>query len=153
MWAKMKRGKRLYVFKSHKEQPDDEITLDYVEDHCTIHGSVNKVVDELLALREEIGDFGETRLCRHGLGRSGLGQALDAVDGRGGDAARQRRHRQGRGGVALQACSNIRLGETAHSPLVPANAGTQRKMRVKVKNWVPAFAGTSGIELASARTR
>jgi len=59
MWSKMKRGKRLYVFKSYKEQPDDEITLDYVEDHCTIHGSVNKVVDELLALREEIGDFGE----------------------------------------------------------------------------------------------
>ena len=24
-----------------------------------IHGSVNKVVDQLLALREEIGDFGE----------------------------------------------------------------------------------------------
>ncbi len=59
MWAKMKRGKRLYVFKSHKEQPDEEITLDYVEDNCTIHGSVNKVVDELLALREETGDFGE----------------------------------------------------------------------------------------------
>jgi alkanesulfonate monooxygenase SsuD/methylene tetrahydromethanopterin reductase-like flavin-dependent oxidoreductase (luciferase family) len=59
MWAKMKRGKRLYVFKSHKEQPDEEITLDYVEDHCTIHGSVNKVVDQILALREVTGDFGE----------------------------------------------------------------------------------------------
>jgi alkanesulfonate monooxygenase SsuD/methylene tetrahydromethanopterin reductase-like flavin-dependent oxidoreductase (luciferase family) len=59
MWAKMKRGKRLYVFKSYNEQPDDEITLDYVEDHCTIHGSVNKVVDQILALREETGDFGE----------------------------------------------------------------------------------------------
>jgi alkanesulfonate monooxygenase SsuD/methylene tetrahydromethanopterin reductase-like flavin-dependent oxidoreductase (luciferase family) len=59
MHYKMKRGKRLYVFKSHKEQPDEEITLDYVMDHCVIHGSVNKVVDQLLALREEIGDFGE----------------------------------------------------------------------------------------------
>ena len=59
MHYKMKRGKRLYVFKSHKEQPDDEITLDYVLDNCVIHGSVNKVVDKLLALREEIGDFGE----------------------------------------------------------------------------------------------
>ncbi len=27
MRAKMKRGNRLYVFKSHKEQPDEEITL------------------------------------------------------------------------------------------------------------------------------
>jgi alkanesulfonate monooxygenase SsuD/methylene tetrahydromethanopterin reductase-like flavin-dependent oxidoreductase (luciferase family) len=59
MLYKMKRGKRTYVFKSHKEQPDDEITLDYVLDNCVIHGSVNKVVDQLLALREEIGDFGE----------------------------------------------------------------------------------------------
>ena len=55
----MKRGKRLYVFKSHKDQPDEEITLDYVMDNCVIHGSVNNVVDQLLALREEIGDFGE----------------------------------------------------------------------------------------------
>jgi hypothetical protein len=47
------------VFKSYKEQPDEEITHDYVMDHCVIHGSVNKVVEEILALREEIGDFGE----------------------------------------------------------------------------------------------
>jgi len=59
MRAKMKRGKRLYVFKSHKEQPDEEITHDYVMEHCVIHGSVNRVVDQILALREEAGDFGE----------------------------------------------------------------------------------------------
>jgi alkanesulfonate monooxygenase SsuD/methylene tetrahydromethanopterin reductase-like flavin-dependent oxidoreductase (luciferase family) len=59
MLAKMKRGKRLYVFKSHKDQPDEEITHDWVMDHCVIHGSVNRVVDGILALREEIGDFGE----------------------------------------------------------------------------------------------
>ena len=39
MLAKMKRGNRLYVFKSHKEQPDDEITLDYVMDNCVIYGT------------------------------------------------------------------------------------------------------------------
>jgi alkanesulfonate monooxygenase SsuD/methylene tetrahydromethanopterin reductase-like flavin-dependent oxidoreductase (luciferase family) len=59
MLAKMKRGKRLYVFKSHKDQPDEEITHDWVMEHCVIHGSVNKVVDAILALREETGDFGE----------------------------------------------------------------------------------------------
>jgi alkanesulfonate monooxygenase SsuD/methylene tetrahydromethanopterin reductase-like flavin-dependent oxidoreductase (luciferase family) len=59
MRAKMKRGKRLYVFKAYKEQPDEEITHDWVMDHCMIHGSVNKVVDAILALRHEIGDFGE----------------------------------------------------------------------------------------------
>src|SRR5665647_1325187 len=59
MLAKMKRSNRLYVFKSHKEQPDEEITHDFVMDHCVISGTVNKVVDAILALREETGDFGE----------------------------------------------------------------------------------------------
>jgi hypothetical protein len=59
MRCKMIRGKRLYVFKAYKDQPDEEITLDFVLNHCVIHGSVNKVVDQMLALREEIGDFGE----------------------------------------------------------------------------------------------
>jgi len=59
MRAKMKRGNRLYVFKSYKEQPDDEITDDYVMDNCVFYGTANKVVDQILAMREETGDFGE----------------------------------------------------------------------------------------------
>jgi alkanesulfonate monooxygenase SsuD/methylene tetrahydromethanopterin reductase-like flavin-dependent oxidoreductase (luciferase family) len=59
MRAKMKITNRLSVFKSHKEQPDDEITLDYVMRHCVTFGTVNKVVDAILKLREETGDFGE----------------------------------------------------------------------------------------------
>jgi alkanesulfonate monooxygenase SsuD/methylene tetrahydromethanopterin reductase-like flavin-dependent oxidoreductase (luciferase family) len=59
MRAKMMRGNRLYVFKSHKEQPDDEITEDYVLDNCVTFGTVNKVVEAILAMREETGDFGE----------------------------------------------------------------------------------------------
>ena len=39
--------------------PDEEITHDFVMDRLVIHGTVNKVVDELLALREAVGDFGE----------------------------------------------------------------------------------------------
>ncbi len=59
MRAKMKRGNRLYVFKSHKEQPDDEITHDYVMQNCVTYGSVNKVVDEILKIQADTGDFGE----------------------------------------------------------------------------------------------
>ena len=59
MGGKMKRSNRLYVFKSHKDQPDDEITHDFIMDRCVIHGGVNKVVDAILALREQTGDFGE----------------------------------------------------------------------------------------------
>ncbi len=59
MGAKMRRGNRLYVFKSHKEQPDTEITHDFVMDNCVINGTVNHVVDKILALHEQTGDFGE----------------------------------------------------------------------------------------------
>jgi alkanesulfonate monooxygenase SsuD/methylene tetrahydromethanopterin reductase-like flavin-dependent oxidoreductase (luciferase family) len=59
MRAKMKRGNRLFVFKSHKEQPDEEITDDYVMDNCVFHGTVNNVVDQILKMHEQTGDFGE----------------------------------------------------------------------------------------------
>jgi alkanesulfonate monooxygenase SsuD/methylene tetrahydromethanopterin reductase-like flavin-dependent oxidoreductase (luciferase family) len=59
MHAKLIRSKRLFVFKSHKEQPDDDVTHDFIMDNLVIHGSVNKVVDQILALRDEAGDFGE----------------------------------------------------------------------------------------------
>jgi alkanesulfonate monooxygenase SsuD/methylene tetrahydromethanopterin reductase-like flavin-dependent oxidoreductase (luciferase family) len=59
MRAKMKRGNRLYVFKSYKEQPDEEITEDFVMDNCVTYGTVDKVVDEILKMREETGEFGE----------------------------------------------------------------------------------------------
>jgi alkanesulfonate monooxygenase SsuD/methylene tetrahydromethanopterin reductase-like flavin-dependent oxidoreductase (luciferase family) len=59
MRAKMKRGHRLYVFKSYKEQSDEEITLDYVMQNCVFAGTVNKVVDQILTMREQTGEFGE----------------------------------------------------------------------------------------------
>ena len=59
MRAKMKKGNRLYVFKSRKEQSDEEITHDYVMQHCVFHGTVNKVVDQILKMHEETGNFGE----------------------------------------------------------------------------------------------
>ena len=57
--AKLARSKRLACFKLRQEQPDEEITHDFVMDRMVIHGSVNKVVDQILALREMTGDFGE----------------------------------------------------------------------------------------------
>ena len=38
---------------------DAEITLDFVMDNCVFCGTVTKVVDQILAMREETGDFGE----------------------------------------------------------------------------------------------
>ena len=56
---KMMLSKRHGVFKTHQSQDDSEITDDYLVDRLVICGSVNKVVDDILRLREQIGDFGE----------------------------------------------------------------------------------------------
>ncbi|HEY0439974.1 MAG TPA: LLM class flavin-dependent oxidoreductase [Xanthobacteraceae bacterium] len=57
--AKLARGSRLGGFKTHREQTDAETTVDSFIGKLVLRGSVNKVVDQILALREEIGDFGE----------------------------------------------------------------------------------------------
>jgi len=57
--AKLKRAGRYDVFKSHREQSDDDIDMDEICDTLIIHGTVNRVVDEILAFREQVGDFGE----------------------------------------------------------------------------------------------
>jgi alkanesulfonate monooxygenase SsuD/methylene tetrahydromethanopterin reductase-like flavin-dependent oxidoreductase (luciferase family) len=57
--AKLNRSKRLFVMKDSKDQPDSEVTLDRVMDELVISGSVNDVVDQILALHEKTGDFGE----------------------------------------------------------------------------------------------
>jgi len=57
--AKLEYAGRLNLFKEHENQPDDALTLDYVMESLVIHGSVSKVVDQILALREIAGPFGE----------------------------------------------------------------------------------------------
>ncbi|HEX2654398.1 MAG TPA: LLM class flavin-dependent oxidoreductase [Xanthobacteraceae bacterium] len=58
LFTKLKKGGRIELFKTHRDQPDDEVTLDGICDSLVIHGSPNKVVDQLLAFREQVGDFG-----------------------------------------------------------------------------------------------
>lgn len=57
--TKMMLSKRHIIFKTHQDQPDSELTEDYLLERLVICGTVNKVVDRILALREEAGDFGE----------------------------------------------------------------------------------------------
>jgi alkanesulfonate monooxygenase SsuD/methylene tetrahydromethanopterin reductase-like flavin-dependent oxidoreductase (luciferase family) len=62
-WEKLRgnmvRSKRHVVFKRHEQEDDRAVTLERLLEELVICGSVNKVVDELLALREQAGDFGE----------------------------------------------------------------------------------------------
>ncbi len=59
MLAKVAKAERYAVFKERPDQPESEITLDYVLDKLCICGTVSQVVDQILALREVTGDFGE----------------------------------------------------------------------------------------------
>jgi alkanesulfonate monooxygenase SsuD/methylene tetrahydromethanopterin reductase-like flavin-dependent oxidoreductase (luciferase family) len=59
MLTKMRKIGRLELFKSHREQPDDDVTLDSVVDELVITGTPDSVAEQLLAFREQTGDFGE----------------------------------------------------------------------------------------------
>lgn len=56
--TKMKKHGRANLFKPDQSMHDDEVTLDGVMDECVIWGTPDKVADEILALRDEVGDFG-----------------------------------------------------------------------------------------------
>ena len=49
---------RANLFKLDQNEPDDKITPEFITNKLVIAGTVNSVVDQLLAFREQIGDFG-----------------------------------------------------------------------------------------------
>ncbi|GAB6987767.1 LLM class flavin-dependent oxidoreductase [Nocardioides pyridinolyticus] len=59
MLKKMRKLGRLELFKTHREQPDEEVTLDHVLDKLVITGTPQSVTEQILAFREEVGEFGE----------------------------------------------------------------------------------------------
>ncbi len=63
LWGKLAKAKRMAGFKTDPNQSDDSVTLDFVLDNLVIYGTPSKVADQILALREEIGDFGELVYC------------------------------------------------------------------------------------------
>lgn len=63
LFAKMKKHGRLNLFKTRQDQPDDEVTLDAVCEKLIVWGTPDKVADELLAFRAEVGDFGTLLLA------------------------------------------------------------------------------------------
>src|SRR6266849_6191152 len=56
--TKLIRGGRIELFKTAREQPDEAVTIDGICSELIIHGSPQKVIDELLAFRDTVGDFG-----------------------------------------------------------------------------------------------
>ena len=59
LFTKLVKHGRINLFKEHRDQPDDEVTLDHVCERLIIWGTPDKVADELLAFRQETGNFGK----------------------------------------------------------------------------------------------
>lgn len=59
MLTKMMMSKRHVIFKRHADEDDSQVTLDRILQDLVISGTVSEVVDQILALREQVGDFGE----------------------------------------------------------------------------------------------
>jgi alkanesulfonate monooxygenase SsuD/methylene tetrahydromethanopterin reductase-like flavin-dependent oxidoreductase (luciferase family) len=72
LYSKLARYKRFAAFKERPDLPDESVTLDYAIDKLIIRGPVNKVVDEILAMHETVGDFGTLLYC----GKDWTDQAL-----------------------------------------------------------------------------
>src|SRR5262249_13035533 len=61
--AKLKKARRMIAFKPHPEMPDEDVTFDYIFDNVVIRGSVNRVVDRILALHDHGVYFGALLYC------------------------------------------------------------------------------------------
>jgi alkanesulfonate monooxygenase SsuD/methylene tetrahydromethanopterin reductase-like flavin-dependent oxidoreductase (luciferase family) len=58
LFTKLKRNGRIELFKTSRDQPDDEVTLEMICDKLIIYGTPDSVADQLLAFQDEVGRFG-----------------------------------------------------------------------------------------------
>jgi len=58
LFTKLKMNGRIELFKTRRDQPDDEVTLDSVCDQLITYGTPDKVADELIKYSETVGEFG-----------------------------------------------------------------------------------------------
>lgn len=63
--TKMKRAGRAELFKTDRAQSDDSVTLDSICEKLIFHGTPDSVADQILAFREEVGDFGTLLYAGH----------------------------------------------------------------------------------------
>jgi alkanesulfonate monooxygenase SsuD/methylene tetrahydromethanopterin reductase-like flavin-dependent oxidoreductase (luciferase family) len=58
LFTKLKMSGRIELFKTRRDQPDDEVTLEAICDKLIIYGTPESVADQLLAFQDEVGKFG-----------------------------------------------------------------------------------------------
>jgi alkanesulfonate monooxygenase SsuD/methylene tetrahydromethanopterin reductase-like flavin-dependent oxidoreductase (luciferase family) len=62
---KLTTGGRGNLFKTDQSMPDSMLTPEYVTNKLVLAGTVNSVVDQILAFREQVGDFGNLLYAGH----------------------------------------------------------------------------------------
>lgn len=60
---KLRRAGRTNLFKESREASDDSVTLEGVVDRLVIAGTPDEVAEQLVAFRDEVGDFGTLLYC------------------------------------------------------------------------------------------
>jgi len=70
--TKLKRNGRSNLFKDDPDMSDDDVTLEYVMNRLVIWGTPEKVADDLLAFRDQVGPFGTLVYAGHDWADIGL---------------------------------------------------------------------------------
>jgi alkanesulfonate monooxygenase SsuD/methylene tetrahydromethanopterin reductase-like flavin-dependent oxidoreductase (luciferase family) len=65
LFTKLKRGGRANLFKTHKDQPDEELNLPTIVEQLVIYGTPDQVAEQIVAFRDEVGDFGTLLYAGH----------------------------------------------------------------------------------------
>lgn len=70
--GKLMSAGRLGTFKPDQSMPDEDVTLEWILDTLVMAGTVDSVVDQMLAFVEKTGDFGMLMYCAHDWVDAGL---------------------------------------------------------------------------------
>jgi alkanesulfonate monooxygenase SsuD/methylene tetrahydromethanopterin reductase-like flavin-dependent oxidoreductase (luciferase family) len=65
LFTKLKRGGRANLFKTYRDQPDDELNVPTIVEQLVIYGTPERVTDQLLDFREQVGEFGTLLYAGH----------------------------------------------------------------------------------------
>ena len=65
LFTKLKRGGRANLFKTDPNMPDDALNVETIVNQLVLRGTVEQVVDQILAFRETVGPFGTLLYAGH----------------------------------------------------------------------------------------
>ncbi len=65
LFTKLKKNGRIELFKTRRDMPEEDITLDFVCDQLIVYGTPDSVCDQILEFRDDVGDFGTLLYAGH----------------------------------------------------------------------------------------